>query len=176
MTPHPNTLVDCHTRIGRVFDRLAATTNGHARAKLLIDAADLQLDMAQLHRDNSEHAAGERCTVLARMLDALADVEFVACRSLSRRVATSTEFEDVAGPILDKMAATTDLTGRARLLEPLAAALTDVAGGDLADVLAALPYAPAMTGWHHHQPRSAGRTLAAFATTVRGLWTTNTST
>lgn len=182
-TDRDDELGELHRAIGRTWDRLAASTDAHTRAKLLIDAADLHLQMAEVHRgygadpnpdeDGRDVADSIRCT--ARLLDALADVEFVAGGSLSRRHVVHTEFEAAAGPVLDRMAATPDVTERAELLKELHAAVVDVLGEHAAEVLSGLPYAPGMTGWHHQEPLPDTVSLRSFVQAVRILWRNRTA-
>lgn len=174
------TLADYNCRIGRVWDRLAESTDGHDRAKLLMDAASLEREISEAYRaggseplpDEPGRDMAGSAAMTAQLLDALADVEFVAAGSLTRRHATGTAFEAAGGAVLDRMAATTDLTARAELLEELYDAVVDVVGDQAAEVLYGLPYAPGMTGWRHEESLPSTVSLRSFAKVVRILWRT----
>lgn len=168
-------LAALHQALGRVWDRLAETTDPHRRAPLFIDAADLQHDLAYLYgryateatpyQDGHTIAAAHVST--GQLFDALADVEFIVGGLLTRRHATATSFEAAAGAILDRMAATPDVTARALLLAELHAAVEPVIGEWAAEDLQGLPYAPGMTGWEHDEPRPRTVSLRAI---VRAWW------
>lgn len=138
--------------IGHAWNRLASADCPHDRARYLLDVADLHHELAAAHSDTARWAAAT-----AQLLDALVDVELIAAGSLTRRHAVDTEFETAAGPVLDQMAATADVTDRARLLQHLHRAVIGIVGDRAAEPLEGIPYAPGMTGWHENPARSARR-------------------
>jgi hypothetical protein len=160
--------------MGRIYDRISETTDGHERARLLIDAYETEGAMATMHRevfgpdplpDEPGRDLADALASSAVLLSLLADVELVACGDLTRRFTTDTWLEPHAGPVLDRMAATGTAEERAGLLEDLFDAVVPQVGGQAAEVLACIPLAPGLRGW------DGGLYLpSSFPKLVRVLW------
>ena len=161
-------------RMGRIYDETADTTNDHVRATLLIDAYETEQSMAGMHRevfgadpnpDEGGRDLSESLASSALLLKLLADVELVAGGRLTRRFVTDSWLEPYVGPVLDRMADTTDVVARAALLEELYDAVYPHVGGQAAEVLACVPLANGRRGW------SGERYLpASFPKLVRTVW------
>lgn len=133
---------DVDRKISRALDALNEATNPRDRAIRLMDAAALLRESAS---QGGEFAAADTDT--ATLLDTLADVEFIAAGQLTRRHATGSRFEGVAGHVFEQMAAEPDIADRAALLEAVADALDGVVSDETLESLACLPYHPGRRGW-----------------------------
>lgn len=120
------------------WDALAVADDATRVARLL-DCA-LALEQSAARGDGLPNSA-RRAGLLIRLI---ADADLVANGLLRRRFVADSDLEPVVGPVLDRMAATRDISGRARLLEQLCALIEDE---DTAETIACLPYAPGMVGW-----------------------------
>ena len=155
------TLNRIYRDLGAAWDALAAADD-HTRAARLIDVAELFEELAE--SGESEPVSD---LLTAQLLHALADVELVATGKLSRRHATSYPFERSLGPILDRMAFTVEVKGRAVMLADLALEIPD---DGVAEVLACLPYADNRSGWTVDESMPSSRTWRGFAGAVGVVW------
>jgi hypothetical protein len=164
---------DLDTAAGRIFDRLAETTDGHERARLLVAAYETEQAMADMHTEvfgpdpmeDDGRDLAEALASSALLLTLVADVELVACGQLTRRFTTDTWLEPYAGPVLDRMAATPAVADRARLLEALADAVEPYVGVQAVETLACLPLADGKCGWSDER-----RLPSTFVGLVRHGW------
>jgi hypothetical protein len=160
-------------QMGGLCDRLSECHDPAARADLLAEAGDTEQQMADMRlevfgpdpiewengRDLSESLA--HSTLLLRLL---ADVERATDTTLRRRL-TASWLEPYAGPVLDRMACTTQIEHRAQMLRELYESVEPHVGGQAAETLACVPYAPGQRGWsdERYLPNS-------FPKLVRTLW------
>ncbi len=152
-------LNDHYRELGRGWDLLADATE-HTRPSLLIDQAERFEELA------AAPYGGNHDTDAAILLHLLADVELVATGKLSRRHATSSRFEAALGPILDRMALTTELKARAVMLGELSLDLDD----NLAEILAGMPYCEGRGGWTADESMPSERSLKGFFGALRVVW------
>ncbi|MFY1595546.1 hypothetical protein [Micromonospora sp. WMMD737] len=129
-----------------IGSRLARTSDPHGRARLLLALGTSTSRLAALHNqlhddrwiDGEERSVGMSLMLESTLYRALSDVETAAAYGTAR-LPTIAAIEAVAGPVLDKMAASPVLRDRMRLLGDLADAVTPVVGDRAAGMLVALP-------------------------------------
>lgn len=161
-------------KAGQIYDRVAETTDGHERTKLLFAAAEVEQRMADVHFEvfgadpNSDEGGrdlSESLTHSALLMRLIADVEQVACGETLSRFTTGTWLEPYAGPVLNRMVATETVQQRAALLEDLYDAVYPHVGGQAAETLACVPLADGMCGWSNER-----RWPSSFSKLARMAW------
>jgi hypothetical protein len=147
--------------IRRTRRLLATATSRGDRAAYLRQLAMYENDLAQLHtatfgpdsdEDDDGRDVAESLASSASLLRALADAESTTA-DWPPRIPARADIEQVAGAILDRIAATPDLTARRQLLEDLHNAVTPVVGTHAAETLASLP-SPGYIGWRPGSERA----------------------
>jgi hypothetical protein len=140
-------------RLDIAYEELGNAAEPGRRAQLLFAMSAAATAMADLHtkafgpdplRNEGGRDLAESWKWVAEMYYLLGDVEAAVAHPIARTCKDS-ELEPYAGAVLDRMATTTDLVGRMRLLDPLIDALLDKCGGQAVESLWCLP-APGMKG------------------------------
>jgi hypothetical protein len=140
---------------GPLWDRMTETHDPVERARLLDAVAEVDQQVADIHMevfgpDPIESEGGwdlaESHAHSARLLRVLADVERATDSTLRRKL-TASWLEPCASPVLGRMACRVEIDSRAQLLGAFYEAVVDHVGGQAAETLACLPYAPGRSGW-----------------------------
>jgi hypothetical protein len=129
---------------------LADVSDPQERACLLNDMAGARHTQAALYTsafrgDPDVAVDAETVRHEALLYRLLADVEHAVATGTPRQL-TGTRLEEVAGDVLDRMAASSDLQRRARMLEPLYDAVGGTISGTAAEALWQLQ-SPGHVGW-----------------------------